>query len=69
MACLSDQDLRLFRPPRIEGNALHLLSALRLGIDLGIFTGVDWSSADRLLLVAQPAYLQLRCEAAQAWGL
>jgi len=40
--------------------ALNLLSGLRLGIDLGILTGVDRSAVDRLLLLTQPAHLQQR---------
>ena len=40
--------------------ALDLLSGLRLGIDLGILTGVDRQAVDRLLLLSQPAHLQRR---------
>ncbi len=38
--------------------ALELLSALRLGVDLGILGGVDRRVVDELLLMTQPAHLQ-----------
>ena len=38
--------------------ALDLLSGLRLGIDMGILTGLNRRVVDKLLLVTQPAHLQ-----------
>ena len=37
---------------------MNLLSLLRLGIDLGLFPGVERSLVDELFLVTQPAHLQ-----------
>jgi protein arginine kinase len=37
---------------------MNLLSLLRLGIDSGLFPGVDRSLADELFIVTQPAHLQ-----------
>jgi len=38
--------------------AMNLLSLLRLGVDLGLFPGVDRSLTDELFLITQPAHLQ-----------
>jgi protein arginine kinase len=37
---------------------MNLLSLLRLGVDLGLFPGVERSLVDELFLVTQPAHLQ-----------
>jgi protein arginine kinase len=37
---------------------MNLLSLLRLGVDLGLFPGVERSVVDELFLVTQPAHLQ-----------
>ena len=37
---------------------MNLLSLMRLGVDLGVFPGVDRSLVDELFLVTQPAHLQ-----------
>jgi protein arginine kinase len=37
---------------------MNLLSLLRLGVDLGLFPGVDRSLVDELFLTTQPAHLQ-----------
>src|SRR6266542_927407 len=37
---------------------MNLLSLLRLGVDVGLFPGVDRSLADELFLTTQPAHLQ-----------
>lgn len=37
---------------------LNLLSGLRLGIDLGIVSHIDWSRLNGLLVLTQPAHLQ-----------
>src|SRR6266496_736766 len=37
---------------------MNLLSLMRLGVDLGLFAGVDRSLADELFIVTQPAHLQ-----------
>ena len=37
---------------------MNLLSLLRLGIDLGLFPGVDRSLPDELFILTQPAHLQ-----------
>ena len=38
--------------------ALDMLSGLRLGIDLGIFTSIDRKTVDELMLITQPGHLQ-----------
>ena len=38
--------------------AMNLLSLLRLGVDLGMFTGLDRGVIDELFLITQPAHLQ-----------
>jgi protein arginine kinase len=40
--------------------AINLLSLLRLGLDLGMFPGVTRSTIEELLILTQPAHLQLR---------
>jgi len=40
--------------------ALNLLSLLRLGVDHGLFPGVDRTLADHLFIMTQPAHLQSR---------
>lgn len=40
--------------------AMNLLSLLRLGLDLGFFTGTSRSLVNELFLVTQPAHLQRR---------
>ncbi len=43
--------------------AMNLLSLMRLGIDLGVFPGVDRSLTDELFIIIQPHHLQrLRAE-------
>jgi len=37
---------------------MNLLSLMRLGVDMGVFPGVDRSLVDELFLVTQPAHLQ-----------
>jgi len=37
---------------------MNLLSLMRLGVDLGVFPGVDRSLVDELFLITQPAHLQ-----------
>src|SRR5215813_13565797 len=37
---------------------MNLLSLLRLGVDVGLFPGVDRSLADELFIMTQPAHLQ-----------
>jgi protein arginine kinase len=37
---------------------MNLLSSMRLGIDLGLFPGVDRSLVDELFILTQPAHLQ-----------
>ena len=37
---------------------MNLLSLLRLGVDLGLFPGIERSLVDELFLVTQPAHLQ-----------
>src|SRR5881394_1215906 len=37
---------------------MNLLSLVRVGVDLGVFPGVDRSLVDELFLVTQPAHLQ-----------
>jgi protein arginine kinase len=37
---------------------MNLLSLLRLGVDIGLFPGVEKSLADELFLITQPAHLQ-----------
>ncbi len=37
---------------------MNLLSLLRLGVDLGLFPGVERSLVDELFLITQPAHLQ-----------
>src|SRR6266496_2123742 len=37
---------------------MNLLSLMRLGVDLGLFAGVDRSLADELFILTQPAHLQ-----------
>ncbi len=37
---------------------MNLLSLLRLGVDLGLFPGVDRALADELFILTQPAHLQ-----------
>jgi protein arginine kinase len=37
---------------------MNLLSLMRLGVDLGLFPGVDRALADELFILTQPAYLQ-----------
>jgi protein arginine kinase len=37
---------------------MNLLSLMRLGVDLGVFPGVDRSLVDELFLMTQPAHLQ-----------
>ena len=39
--------------------AINLLSVWRLGVELGMFPGVPRALADELLLLCQPAHLQL----------
>ncbi|MGA4579636.1 protein arginine kinase [Limisphaera sp. VF-2] len=39
--------------------AMNMLSLMRLGVDLGMFPGVDRSLTDELFLLIQPAHLQL----------
>jgi protein arginine kinase len=41
-----------------SGEAMNLLSLLRLGIDLGLFPDDQRSLIDRLLIEAQPGHLQ-----------
>ncbi len=41
-----------------SGEAMNLLSLLRLGIDLGVFPGAQRALIDRLLIEAQPGHLQ-----------
>ncbi|MBP8259543.1 MAG: protein arginine kinase [Verrucomicrobia bacterium] len=40
---------------------MNQLSLLRLGLDLGMFPGLDRSLVDELFLVTQPGHLQQRC--------
>jgi protein arginine kinase len=37
---------------------MNLLSLMRLGMDLGLFPGVDRSLTDELFILTQPAHLQ-----------
>jgi protein arginine kinase len=37
---------------------MNLLSLMRLGVDVGLFPGVDRSLADELFILTQPAHLQ-----------
>jgi protein arginine kinase len=37
---------------------MNLLSLMRLGVDLGMFPGVDRSLVDELFILTQPAHLQ-----------
>jgi protein arginine kinase len=37
---------------------MNLLSLMRLGIDVGLFPGVDRSLVDELFILTQPAHLQ-----------
>ena len=37
---------------------MNLLSLMRLGVDLGLFPGVERSLVDELFLMTQPAHLQ-----------
>ena len=37
---------------------MNLLSLMRLGVDLGLFPGVDRSLVDELFILTQPAHLQ-----------
>src|ERR1041385_7995424 len=37
---------------------MNLLSLMRLGMDVGLFPGVDRSLADELFILTQPAHLQ-----------
>ena len=37
---------------------MNLLSLLRLGVDLGLFPGVDRSLVDEMFILTQPAHLQ-----------
>ena len=37
---------------------MNLLSLMRLGIDLGLFPGIDRSTTDELFILTQPAHLQ-----------
>ena len=37
---------------------MNLLSLMRLGIDLGLFTGTDRATVDELFIVTQPGHLQ-----------
>src|SRR5213595_932244 len=37
---------------------MNLLSLMRLGVDMGLFAGVDRSLADELFILTQPAHLQ-----------
>jgi protein arginine kinase len=37
---------------------MNLLSLMRLGVDLGLFSGVDRSLVDELFILTQPAHLQ-----------
>jgi protein arginine kinase len=39
---------------------MNLLSLLRLGVDIGLFPGVERSLVDELFLITQPAHLQKR---------
>jgi len=41
-----------------SGEAMNLLSLLRLGVDLGLFPDSSRSAIDRLLIEAQPGHLQ-----------
>lgn len=41
-----------------SGEALDLLSALRLGLEFGILTGVPLSRIDKLMLLIQPGHMQ-----------
>jgi protein arginine kinase len=38
--------------------AMNLLSLMRLGVDLGLFPGVDRAVVDELFILTQPAHLQ-----------
>ena len=38
---------------------MNLLSLMRLGVDLGLFPGVQRSLVDELFVITQPAHLQL----------
>jgi protein arginine kinase len=38
--------------------SMNLLSLMRLGVDVGLFPGVDRSLADELFILTQPAHLQ-----------
>lgn len=38
--------------------AMNLLSLMRLGVDIGVFPGVDRSLVDELFILTQPAHLQ-----------
>jgi protein arginine kinase len=37
---------------------MNLLSLMRLGVDVGLFPGVDRSLVDELFILTQPAHLQ-----------
>ena len=37
---------------------MNLLSLMRLGVDMGLFPGVDRSLVDELFIITQPAHLQ-----------
>ena len=37
---------------------MNLLSLMRLGVDLGLFPGVDRALVDELFILTQPAHLQ-----------
>ena len=37
---------------------MNLLSLMRLGVDLGLFPGVERSLVDELFIITQPAHLQ-----------
>ena len=41
-----------------SGEALDLLSAVRLGVDLGVMNGLDRKAVNELFLFSQPAHLQ-----------
>ena len=41
-----------------SGEALDLLSAVRLGVDLGLMNGLDRKAVNELFLFSQPAHLQ-----------
>ncbi len=45
-----------------SGEAMNLLSLLRLGIDLGMYPAETRSIIDRLFIEAQPGHIQYRCD-------